>query len=313
MKHHGTMNPRSIAYGFAILSTVVTVLAFLSCGDQEVRDSSDSALVRLPQIDIPIHGTQFEEYKLSMSLATARDSATLYRFVSPKVDEAYARSVAQRFGIRSEPRYNEDGTYEFDADDSRLYVHSQNRAGRIVFRAQPVSGAVPLSQISDTDVETIAKGFLSDRGLLPQDATFAMAVRGGNGEWVDAEFKRSVFPKESWPWLPMSITLHIVGDGVIESVDYDWPEMEAAGVYPIISEEEAFHRFLGGEAAVSTALPDVGFSSVNLAYVTAGDIPGSSTVYAVPVYQFRGPEDQFAIVPALPDEYVLTQDVATPQ
>jgi len=90
-------------------------------------------------------------------------------------------------------------------------------------------------------------------------------------------------------------------------MNYNWPKVVPVAEYPIISEEEAYERILAGHAPWAV-LPEI-LTSVKLSYDQAGRLAQSENVYAVPTYRFYGDEAEVVIVPALPNECLLTAEL----
>jgi len=293
-----------------------TGLMLLGCGGTHNQGGS-VGLQLIPQIDLPLDAGEFQDFELSMALSESPGRAMVYRFTPQIVNEDYARSVAALFNIASEPIYDrQNQVYTFISNSVRLVVQSGDRedSGRISFNDDSVvPDGAGLLGLSDDDVRTSAEAFLANHHLLPADAAFMTTDRDRQGKWVDVIFGHAAFDKESLAWLPVRIEVRIVGVHSVASIYYVWPGIEMVGQYPIVSQQEAFQRLLQGEGSGPALEPDVGFSSVDLAYMTAGSVPWTSgAAYLVPVYHFRGASNQLAIVPALTDNCIQTTEYATP-
>jgi hypothetical protein len=248
----------------------------------------------LPSPDIPTSNQQGYTFNLKASLKTDLDAlpkeANVYELIrsAPTLDEA--QKVADRLKIGSPVQDKGNGTFEASGT-GQVFISAD--LVQYFSLADVLQGDLP----GDSDAIAFAREWLRLTGLMPPDLGDAQVVgRVEDSQRVVVQFLPEE-PKDVLSGYP-SITVTLGPTGTILEASLRWAEIRRGDVYQLRPAQEAWKDVESGQAYVEVDLPedqapagtevkgDVTYSSVVLAYTTAG--PPGGRQYLEPIYVFRG-------------------------
>lgn len=258
-------------------------------------NGSDSELTpELPPPDLPtanLEGYTFDlRYALSAELDKVPREASVYELLRDEPTIESVQEIADDLGIDAEVEDQGDGSFTASGNGD-LYVTIDLIQ---YFSDEEVEeGDLP----SDTKAISIAQDWLRTSSLLPPDI--------GKGSVITRldEASRMIVgfvPAEPVPVLSgyPSITMTIAADGKVIDAQIRWANIVRADVYQLMSPQEAWQLVSSGQAYLAPDLSDAGidpgsdvkgrvtFSSISIAYATAG--PPGGRQFLQPIYVFEG-------------------------
>ena len=283
MKHR-ILFPMVLAFAAFV---VAMMLAACSGGSDSAGNSGESGqLPVLPPVDMYPPGYMAPNQAVTLKFEPSDESGTRAVFrIASEVDEQYMEEMAKKLGMEGKVHLDLSGdspAYEVEDEDGTL-----TGFGVCVMYFSKRSGSGQRANLSEAEASEKAWAFLSEHGLLPEDAD------SGGGSFLEEgsfeiEFSHRSFPVvfNSFPYIfPLLIYLNLNPQGEVDNFIYCWPELEEVGKYPLLSEREA-HEDMLSNPTESAAGASVSITSFVLSYLTATD--GEDNSYIVPVYCAMG-------------------------
>ena len=310
------MSHRLLFLLFALLLPL-GVVSLSACSDRQtaalptVSDTETNTPPVLPPLDMypPGYMAENDAVTLTFEPSDQKTTGTVYRVVYPELNEQYAQEFASKLGVQGEVRYDDSAGYPvYKIEDGDVSLHVM-QGGFNYFASNRPSFGQPSSDFSEAKATDKAKGFLSEHGLLPDDAEFGEASLSQDGS-ISVGAGNKSFPVlfAVFPYFPpFGISITFDPQGNIDDISYFWPNVEKVGEYPLLSEREA-HQDMLSHPTESAQGTTVTITSFVLSYYTSTDAEGTS--YLVPVYCAMGVRDRksgddetgcIAPVPALPE------------
>lgn len=264
-------------------------------------DGSGSELApELPPPDFPtanLEGYTFDlRYALGAELDGVPREAAVYELLRAEPTLDGVQEIAENLGIDGEVEDGGDGSFTASGNGD-LFV----TIDLIQYYSddEVEDGELP----SDERAVSLAKDWLRTTSLLPPDIGEGTVVaRLDDASRMIVNF----VPAEPVPILSgyPSITMTIAADGAVIDAQIRWANIVRADVYQLMSPQEAWQLVSSGQAYLDPDLSDAGidpgsdvkgrvtFSSISIAYATAG--PPGGRQFLQPIYVFEGrirPED----------------------
>jgi hypothetical protein len=275
-----------------VLGTTEPPTATPAAGEPGSAQSEVTA--ELPPPDIPTSNQQGYTFNLKSTLRTDLGAlpreATVYELIRsvPTLDEA--QKVADRLNIGSAVQDKGNGTFEASGT-GQVFVSADLVQYFSLADVRP--GDLP----GDDEAIAFAREWLRLTGLLPPDLGDAQIVgRVQDSQRVVVQFLPQE-PKDVLSGYP-SITVTLGPTGTIVEASLRWAEIRRGDVYQLRPAQDAWKDVQSGQAYIEVQLPadeapagadvtgSVTYSSVDLAYTTAG--PPGGHQYLEPIYVFRG-------------------------
>jgi hypothetical protein len=264
-------------------------------GSETGGDGSGSEVSpELPAPDLPSSNAQ--GYTFDLKYANSADfeglprEASVYELKREKPTQKDVQALATRLGVTGDVADRGDGTFEAEGN-GKLYVSID----QTVYTSEADAGEGKLQ--SDEKAISQARDWLRKTTLLPPDlGDGEIQARLDDSERLIVQFG-PVEPTDVLSGYP-SITITVGASGEVLEAQIRWANIVRADVYQLMSADEAWQLVSSGQvfldADLSGAKIDSGtnikgrvtFSSVSIAYATAGP-PGGSQ-YLEPVYAFEG-------------------------
>jgi hypothetical protein len=275
---------------------VLVILVVTACSGGRGSSTDGSSLPKLPPFDVsPGRELTREEVRLTFEPSEKTPTGTIYGAAPWKgADEQYAQSIAEKFGVLGQAqRIGEDGSLLAKDSAGEVTVWHQNDFLFVSSLSQN-TGAVTLAE---DELLSIAKGYLSEHGVLPLNA-----VPGRTDKAGVAYFDNSLI---SPGFTSPSVMVVVRADGAVLQVRVRWPDLQSLGDYPLLSQKQAFASiFENPVLAIYKGLP-LELDSVEL-FLQEERSANGQDVY-VPFYWFRRPDDTSVSVSAVPAKYVEAQ------
>ena len=248
----------------------------------------------LPAPDLPSGNQQGYSFDLNYALSAdleglPRESAVyLLKRDQPKKDEV--EKLAKSLGITGEVEDRGDGSFQAEGN-GKLFVSIDQTV--YTSEADAGDGKLPSSEKAIAD----ARDWLRLNNLLPPDiGEGTVQARLPDSNRMIVQF----VPIEPTPIMSgyPSITVTVGSSEAILEAQIRWANIVRSDVYQLMSPEEAWQQVNSGQAFLDTDLSAakidagseikgrVNFSSISIAYATAG--PPGGTQYLEPVYVFEG-------------------------
>ncbi len=256
---------------------------------------SDSELAsELPPPDFPtanLEGYTFDlRYALSAELDGVPKEAAVYELLRDEPTLESVQEIADNLGIDGEVDDQGDGSFTASGNGDLFVTIDLVQ----YFSTEAVAeGDLP----SDDKAIATAKDWLRTSSLLPPDIGEGRVITR-----IDDSNRMIVgfVPAEPVPILSgyPSITMTIASDGMVIDAQIRWANVVRADVYQLMSPQEAWQLVSSGQAYLAPDLSDAGidpgtdvqgrvtFSSISIAYATAG--PPGGRQYLQPIYVFEG-------------------------
>ena len=219
----------------------------------------------------------------------------IYKTVRTDLSRPEAASLAERLGITGDV----DGYFgKFGIGDSsnHSYLQVSNSSNHVMYTANTTrwwrgsDKDKPENLPSDDEAVEIAKEFLNEKGLMPEDAVFRGTEHQALKAAVGFEHLVVSFGREL-NGLPIvgdgsKISVEIGGYGDILKLLKVWREYEPYEEFSIIKPEEAIEKLKKGGISSDIMVDAVTINDIYLGYYAA---PGSTKqTYLKPVYVFEG-------------------------
>ncbi len=239
-----------------------------------------------------------EEFVLNTSLPSVPDKLMVYKVVERNVTREEIAALAERLGMNGSIRE----TYRrFFVKDGPYHLGVLKVSGRISYIDE--SRVTPTEKDqenlpSDEEAIEIAKEFLNEKGLMPENAKFSgisyrpVLMHTKEGE-ITKTFKHITvrFGREI-NGLPVvfggsRIAVQVGGYGDVVQLFLVWREYEPYREYPIITSEEAFEAFK--RENLNICMRNVSTATINKMYLAYySEVPGDKQTHFQPVYAFEG-------------------------
>lgn len=275
--------------------TLGTTVPVTPTPGEPADEGSDSELApELPPPDFPstnVEGYTFDlRYSLSAELDGVPREAAVYELLREEPTVESVQKIADKLGIDAEVEDRGDGSFTASGEGDLFVTIDQVQ----YFSSAEVSeGDLP----SDEKAVSDARDWLRRTSLLPPDI--------GDGEVLTRipESNRLVVgfapvePEDILSGYP-SITITMSADGNVVEAAIRWANIVRADVYQLMSPDQAWQLVSSGQAYLAPDLGDaeidpgsdvkgrVTFSSLSIAYATAG--PPGGRQFLQPIYVFEG-------------------------
>jgi len=240
-------------------------------------------------------------YVLNTTLPSAPDKLMVYISKRPEVEREEVALLAKRLGLTGNVSEVSD---EFILTDGQYHFEVNKKSGRVAYTdaSRWMIGNdkdKPSNLPSDDEAIDIARKFLIDKGLMPDDAVLCRVshprivainktgdVIGVGFEDVKVSFTREV------NGLPVvgagsKIDVEVGGGGDVISVYKVWREYVPYKEFSIITPEEAFEKLK--KVGIFTGIKDVETASIDKVYLGYYTKSASEEqTYLQPVYVFVG-------------------------
>jgi hypothetical protein len=248
----------------------------------------------LPAPDLPTgsaEGYTFDlKYALSADLEGLPREASVYQLLREEPSQESVSKLADEVGITGDVEDRGDGTFEAQGN-GKLFVSID----QTVYTSEADAGEDELP--SDEKAIAVARDWLRKTGLLPPDiGPGVIEERLEDSHRIIVGFS-PIEPTPSLSGYP-SITVTVGSTNEILEAQIRWANIVRADVYQLMSADEAWQLVSSGQAFLNTDLSGAGvepgtdvtgrvtFSSISIAYATAG--PPGGVQYLEPVYVFEG-------------------------
>ena len=276
----------------AVLGTTVPVTPTPDGSDS---GGSDSELApELPPPDFPstnVEGYTFDlRYALSAELDGVPREAAVYELLRDEPTVESVTEIAERLGIEGDVEDQGDGSFTASGNGDLFVTIDQIQYFSTVEVAE---GDLP----SDVKAISEARDWLRHTSLLPPDigeGKIVTRIPDSNRlivSFVPAE------PENVLSGYP-SITMTLDAKGSVIEAAIRWANIVRADVYRLMSPDQAWQLVASGQAYLAPELRDAGidpgtdikgrvtFSSLSIAYATAG--PPGGRQFLQPIYVFEG-------------------------
>jgi hypothetical protein len=277
-------------------------MLFVACGSPSATGNSDTDIESALRLTSDDQHKPLPQVTLSPSLALSSLPAKsqAYRIDAPEVDEEYVRSVAAKFGFTGEPTYNTKvDHWKIDDALGDLLIFSDGAYSAAFSGEPPTFSFGEQVGVPDEQARTTAEDYLREKRLLPEDARFNHITRDGVGT-AYVVFANSILGVAGDIAGAPAIVVGVGSEGDVENVSFNWPLLEPAGEYNIVSQKEAARRFLDGMWYGSIS-PGI-YESVALDWTARESDSGNR--FLIPCYLFRS-QDSRVEVPALADDHLF--------
>jgi hypothetical protein len=275
------------------ITTATTVPETPVAGDGN-DDSGSELSPELPPPDFPtanLEGFTFDlRYALSAELDGVPREAAVYELLRKEPTIESVQEIAENVGINGDVEDQGDGSFTASGNGDLFVTIDLIQ----YFSTEAVEeGELP----SDDRAISLAKDWLRTTSLLPPDI--------GDGRIIQRIDDSSRMIVGFVPAEPLnvlsgypSITMTIAADGTVIDAQIRWANIVRADVYQLMSPQEAWQLVSSGQAYLSPDLSDAGidpgsdvkgrvtFSSISIAYATAG--PPGGRQFLQPIYVFEG-------------------------
>lgn len=247
-----------------------------------------------------------EDANLKIRLNTelpAQVDTVRYEVVQKIIDDKTAKALAEQFGMSENIVPPEDDESLKAADDSKKLKLRLYPEGSITYHDFSKLWTLPKTVINlpeKCDAIDIATDYLTEKGLLPEDAHIKMVVSDqlsrkntSTGKIVEnIDTNLQVIFRRELNGVPVTgpgskLKVYIGDGGEVIGLHKVWRKLEASGTTEIKSSKSAFEGLKQGNwGSLPPRYDTVTISKVYLAYYEEG--PGVEQDYLEPVWVFEG-------------------------
>ena len=227
-----------------------------------------------------------------------------YEVVQGIMDDKTAKALAEQFGMSGDIVPPDDDEYTLKAsNDSKKRKLTIYPEGSIIYHDSSKLWALPKTALNlpeKDDAKDIATDYLTEKGLLPEDAQVKMVVSDqlsrkntSTGEIVEnSDTNLQVIFGRELDGVPVigpgsKLKVYIGDGGEVIGVHKVWRKLEASGTTMIKSSNSAFEALKQGEGvSLPPGYDNVTINKVYFAYYEEG--PGEERDYLEPIWVFEG-------------------------
>ena len=227
-----------------------------------------------------------------------------YEVVQGIMDDKTAKALAEQFGMSGDIVPPDDDEYTLKAsNDSKKRKLTIYLEGSIIYHDSSKLWALPKTALNlpeKEDAKDIATNYLTEKGLLPEDAQVKMVVSDqlsrkntSTGEIVEnSDTNLQVIFGRELDGVPVigpgsKLKVYIGDGGEVIGVHKVWRKLEASGTTMIKSSNSAFEALKQGEGvSLPPGYDNVTINKVYFAYYEEG--PGEERDYLEPIWVFEG-------------------------
>ncbi|HJH26025.1 MAG TPA: hypothetical protein C5S37_04445 [Methanophagales archaeon] len=227
-----------------------------------------------------------------------------YEVVQGIMDDKTAKALAEQFGMSGDIVPPDDDEYTLKAsNDSKKRKLTIYPEGSIIYHDSSKLWALPKTALNlpeKEDAKDIATAYLTEKGLLPEDAQVKMVVSDqlsrkntSTGEIVEnSDTNLQVIFGRELDGVPVigpgsKLKVYIGDGGEVIGVHKVWRKLEASGTTMIKSSNSAFEELKQGKGpSLPPGYDNVTIDKVYFAYYEEG--PGEERDYLEPIWVFEG-------------------------
>lgn len=297
--------------------TAVLTIQIAGCTDRHGTTSAD-----LPKLTVnPLGNTtagRFVDLKAGGSLPDFPEKVMVYRVKRPAVTREQVLAQAQRLGITGEIKETPTD-FRIGSQDGNYIV--DRKTGSFTYTTKEFELQVyPLKTVlSDGEYEQLATNFLTEKGLLKENAVFRDVNRDNTYTSGDDTYEKAPFMIEArfghkdlngirFNGTGPKISVYFGENGRIIGAASVWREIEPFREYPIITCEEALKLIKNGKGMVYGTVPNDRGTVKEARLIYLCDPLGYDQEFIIPYYQVSGTngagEPFLAYTRAIPDRFI---------